>query len=809
MELRQNQIKPVDIGLQFLKKKSAKPSIIVAPTAFGKSIVIAKLAKDLDEKILILQPSKELLEQNFNKFISLGGYASIYSASFNSKVISKVTYATIGSIKNIGATFRELGFTKMIVDECFVAGTLIDGKPIEQIKVGDYVKSYNHNTQKIERKKVLRLFKKIPTTNLIKFKFSNGVEFVCTDNHPLYTKELGYVTANVVYLCPNKYTLIYDRQELRNLQHSFPSKMELYSEKILRFRVSKTKARAKRKGFGGEVQSLQKGFKNIRDAKKELYKNRSGVLLKNLLLPLLVRFDSKRKALEKNEIEKSNVDGWCERKNDRIIKGKNISFARWKRAANKTPNDATLSNRLPYGISNRNSVSQTFVSVSSELLQSRPSLSRKEDSDRSGWQITQAKEVEIFGQKKDGNIKCVRVESCEIYQQGCGAEFEQVCKENIVYNFEVEDNNNYFANGVLVHNCHLYPRDMDSMLGKFLKDSGITHVLGLTATPLKLQQNADLNGNTFSKLVMLTSRSKNGNFFKEIIYVCQIQEMVDLGFWAKLEYEYITIDNGMLKFNSTKADYTEESLRKVYEENHIFDKIVERIERLEDRKSILVFVPSVAEAKQLQTVIPNSYAVYGDMDKKERDFVINGFKKLQIRVIINVNVLSVGFDHPELDCIISARPTASLSWLYQAYGRGTRIHPNKQDCLIIDFSGNTAKFGRIEKLEIVKENVWKIYGEGGKLLSGVPMHEIGEHTKESEHEIIQDKIKKDIEKAKKESEPFVMPFGKYKGDRIKEVPKSYRDWMLKEFDWKSPMDRLKRELEKIKKVEDEKLFDLK
>lgn len=67
---------------------------------------------------------------------------------------------------------------------------------------------------------------------------------------------------------------------------------------------------------------------------------------------------------------------------------------------------------------------------------------------------------------------------------------------------------------MLIDEAHLYPRNADSMLGRFLSESGITHVLGLTATPVKLQTNRDINGESFSKLVMLTSRSKKGNFFQ-------------------------------------------------------------------------------------------------------------------------------------------------------------------------------------------------------------------------------------------------------------------------------------------------------
>ena len=118
MKLRENQVEPVAIGVEFFRTPKMKPSIIVAPTAFGKSIVIAAIAKELGEKLLVLQPSKELLEQNYNKFIALGGEASIYSASMGSKELGDVTYATIGSIINIASQFKEMGVSKIIIDEC-------------------------------------------------------------------------------------------------------------------------------------------------------------------------------------------------------------------------------------------------------------------------------------------------------------------------------------------------------------------------------------------------------------------------------------------------------------------------------------------------------------------------------------------------------------------------------------------------------------------------------------------------------------------------------------------------------------------
>ena len=118
MKLRENQLPVVSMGVEFFRTPKIKPSIIVAPTAFGKSIVIAFIVKELKEKVLVIQPSKELLEQNYEKFTTLGGEASIYSASMGEKEIGDVTYATIGSIIKIAHRFRSLGITKVIIDEC-------------------------------------------------------------------------------------------------------------------------------------------------------------------------------------------------------------------------------------------------------------------------------------------------------------------------------------------------------------------------------------------------------------------------------------------------------------------------------------------------------------------------------------------------------------------------------------------------------------------------------------------------------------------------------------------------------------------
>lgn len=342
----------------------------------------------------------------------------------------------------------------------------------------------------------------------------------------------------------------------------------------------------------------------------------------------------------------------------------------------------------------------------------------------------------------------------------------------------------YGFSKMLIDEAHLYPREADSMLGRFLKDSGITHVLGITATPVKLQTNRDRDGQTFSKLVMLTSRSKKGNFYKDIIHVGQVQEMVRLGYWSPLLYETASFDDSLLVFNSSKSEYTEDSVQRAYDANGGTQGIVETLDKHPERKHVLAFVPSVQDAIDLSQRYPNSGVIYGEQDKKEREQTVARFKAGEIRVLFNVRVLSTGFDYTKIDCIVLGISTASIALYYQIIGRGTRIDPEKTDCLISDLGGNVERFGRVEDIVFEKGRLWRMFGSGGRLLSGIPIHDIGKYSREDTQEI----------DAQKVAPIEIMPFGKYQGERIANIPLNYRQWMIRSFDWNPRNEKLRKSI---------------
>jgi DNA repair protein RadD len=91
--------------------------------------------------------------------------------------------------------------------------------------------------------------------------------------------------------------------------------------------------------------------------------------------------------------------------------------------------------------------------------------------------------------------------------------------------------------------------------------------------------------------------------------------------------------------------------------------------------------------------------VTGDTPAPERDRILAAFKAGRLRCVTNANVLTTGFDAPGVDLIALLRPTKSVGLYVQMVGRGTRLAEGKEDCLVLDFAGNTARHGPIDTVD--------------------------------------------------------------------------------------------------------------
>lgn len=332
---------------------------------------------------------------------------------------------------------------------------------------------------------------------------------------------------------------------------------------------------------------------------------------------------------------------------------------------------------------------------------------------------------------------------------------------------------------VIVDECHLGTK-VGGNIHKSIRAINPKKVIGLTATPIYLKS---LMIGTVLKMMV---RAKD-SFFKRIIHVTQIKELVNRDYWSKLLYENRYVDTSMLRMNSSGSEFTQDSISRMYTLNNTRGNLVNEIRELrkENRKSILVFVPSVEEAKELASIVDESEWASAETKKKDRERIVKDFKEGKIKVLFNCNLFAVGFDHPELDAIITTRPTASLAIYYQQVGRGCRIADGKENCKIIDLAGNSHKFGKVENInfEDVKGFGWGMFADD-KLISSVPMADALKITK-SELMQKQSNFQK-LSTNRGDYGTFKISFGKYKNQSVASIytqNPQYLNWIAsKDFD---------------------------
>jgi DNA repair protein RadD len=248
-------------------------------------------------------------------------------------------------------------------------------------------------------------------------------------------------------------------------------------------------------------------------------------------------------------------------------------------------------------------------------------------------------------------------------------------------------------------------------------------VLGLTATAFRLKKyNDPFTGAPFSQINMLTR--ERPKFFNHFLHVTQISELYEQNFLAPVKYIELAWSDVGLRVNTTGAEFSEESIEKALLNQEVITRLPGIIKQSVEkgRKHRVVFVNNVLDAEYLATRVPSSAAVHAGTHKKERDRILKAFKAGEIKTVFNVGVLTVGFDFPELDTIILARPTMSLTLYLQIVGRGIRTAPGKEDMAFVDMCGNVARFGHIEEITYTTdEKGGALLMNGAKKLSGVKM----------------------------------------------------------------------------------------
>lgn len=264
---------------------------------------------------------------------------------------------------------------------------------------------------------------------------------------------------------------------------------------------------------------------------------------------------------------------------------------------------------------------------------------------------------------------------------------------------------------VIIDECHqVNPKKLGGMYMTFLKAIDCKNVCGLTATPYRLDQKffKEYGEMCYTATLKMINRI-HPFFFKKIAYKIETQELIERGYLSPIRYITEEVELDHLRVNSTGADYTPESVEGFWNDERIkkLAKIVKYIDENHTRN--LVFCSSIRQATRtyelLQSMGLKSAMVTGDTPKREREQIVADYRAGRIKHMINVGVFTTGFDVPELDSIVLAKPTMSLALYYQMVGRGVRIDPQRKDKIlnVYDLAGVVERLGRVESIKVVKE----------------------------------------------------------------------------------------------------------
>ncbi len=247
---------------------------------------------------------------------------------------------------------------------------------------------------------------------------------------------------------------------------------------------------------------------------------------------------------------------------------------------------------------------------------------------------------------------------------------------------------------ILLDECHMLPPDGEGMYQTFLSEAKVVNphvrLVGLTATPYRMSTG------------MICGPD---NLLNEVCYEVGVRELIAQGYLCPLK----------TKAGVRKVDTSSLHLRGgefvAGEVEHLMDDDAlviaacrEILERTQDRHSTLIFASGVQHALHVQRVLGEMGQecgfVCGDTLPFERTETLQRFRDGTLRYLVNVYVLTTGFDAPNIDCVALLRPTNSPGLYYQMVGRGFRLHPSKTGCLILDFGGNIMRHGPVDALQI-------------------------------------------------------------------------------------------------------------
>ncbi|NCC90637.1 MAG: DEAD/DEAH box helicase [Spirochaetia bacterium] len=246
---------------------------------------------------------------------------------------------------------------------------------------------------------------------------------------------------------------------------------------------------------------------------------------------------------------------------------------------------------------------------------------------------------------------------------------------------------------VIIDEAHLVSHKDQGMYRTFLEAlrqaNPQLRVVGLTATPWRLGHGLITDGDAL---------------FDDVIEVTSIAQLQRQGYLSMLRSKVTKKRLSVEGVHIRGGEYIESELQKAVDKREDSELVVDEvIARAGSRKAWLFFCTGVEHARHVSDILVEhgvtAACVTGETPKAEREAILDAFKQGEIKALTNANVLTTGFDYPDIDLIVMMRPTMSPVLYLQMAGRGLRLKSDGGDCLVLDFAGVVAMHGPITQVK--------------------------------------------------------------------------------------------------------------
>ncbi len=250
---------------------------------------------------------------------------------------------------------------------------------------------------------------------------------------------------------------------------------------------------------------------------------------------------------------------------------------------------------------------------------------------------------------------------------------------------------------VIIDECHLVNHKDEGgyrkLLGEMQYINSALRVVGLTATPYRLGHG------------LITDKPA---LFDDLIEPISIAELIFKKYLAPLRSKVTKAKLDTSCVHKRGGEFIEAELQAaVNTEDNNQAVVREIINQAGERKAWLLFCTGVKHAHRISEILNSlgitAKCVTGKTQKKEREKMLSEFKNGQVRAMTNANVLTTGFDYPDIDLIAMLRPTMSAGLYVQMAGRGMRVKSHTNHCLVLDFAGVVATHGPITDVQTPKK----------------------------------------------------------------------------------------------------------